>query len=121
MTEKKFDETDHQDLFLDVSEHLEAVWPEVMRDWQAATRDLPPGKRAVALVTRDCWDCGTRVRVGAVMHPLSPTRPAGDRAYCAACKQVTHSPVVEVRGLHITDDQTETDDDPTEPTEETDQ
>ncbi len=85
-------------------EHLQSVWSQVMEEWQATTRH-PGRRRRVALVTRDCSECGTRVRVGALISPLSPRRPAGDRAYCASCRRVTHSPVVEVRGLVITDDE----------------
>ncbi len=99
----------------EVDDHLKAVWPEVMREWQDSTKAIDPRKKGIALVTRDCDDCGTRVRVGAIMNRLSPSRPAGDRAYCARCKKVTQSPVVEVRGLVVKegaedDEETQADD-----------
>lgn len=98
-------EGEHEDLFTELDEYLKSVWPQIMHEWQESTKAIDPKKKAVALVTRDCDECGTRVRVGAIMNRLSPTRPAGDRAYCASCKHVTQSPIVEVRGLVITDDE----------------
>lgn len=92
-----------EQLMSELDLHLKSVWPQIMKDWQDSTKAIDPKKKAIALVTRDCEECGTRVRVGAIMNRLSPTRPAGDRAYCACCKKVTDSPVVEVRGLAITD------------------
>lgn len=56
-------------------------------------------KGTIALVTRDCKECETRVHVGVLTSPSSPNRPAGERAYCATCKKVTLSPVVALRGL----------------------
>lgn len=96
---------DETTLMREVDEHLKAVWPEVMREWQDAAKDSKSAGRQIALVTRDCADCGTRVRVGAVISSLSPMRPAGDRAYCAHCRKVTDSPVIEVRGLVVEDDE----------------
>jgi hypothetical protein len=92
-----------QELVREVSDHLNEAWPMVLQDWQEQVKAIDPKKRAVALVTRDCAECGTRVRVGAVMNRLSPHRPSGDRAFCATCRTVTHSPIVEVEGLAITD------------------
>lgn len=90
-------------LMSELDTHLKSVWPQIMKEWQDSTKAIDPRKKAIALVTRDCDECGTRVRVGAIMNRLSPNRPAGDRAYCACCKKVTHSPIVEVRGLVVTD------------------
>jgi hypothetical protein len=90
-------------LLADVDKHLKSVWPVIMHEWKESVKHLNKKERAIALITRDCSECGTRVRVGAVMNRLSPERPAGDRAFCAKCKCVTDSPIVEVRGLAITD------------------
>jgi hypothetical protein len=75
----------------------------VMKDWQESFKGEHSGDKTIALVTRDCTECETRVRVGAIISPLSPQRPAGERAFCAKCQMVTLSPVVEVRGLRVED------------------
>lgn len=90
-------------LFAEVDTYLSDAWPTIMQEWQESIKHVDPRKRSIALVTRTCNECGTKVRVGAIMNRLSPNRPAGDRAYCAHCKKVTDSPIVEVRGLAITD------------------
>lgn len=99
----KSDDNCVNELIEEVVSHLTATWPGLLQEWQADLKAMDRRERAVALVTRDCNECGTQVRVGAIMNPLSPNRPAGDRAYCAHCKKVTHSPVVAVHGLRITD------------------
>ena len=90
-------------LMRNVDMHLKKVWPLIMKDWQESFKGEHSGDKAIALVTRDCTECETRVRVGAIISPLSPQRPAGERAYCAECERVTISPVVEVRGLKVED------------------
>ena len=88
-------------LLADLELHLKAVWPQVMTEWQASVKAVNAKKKAVALVTRRCEECETTVRLGAILNRLSPDAPAGDRAYCAVCKIVTRSPIIEVRGLVV--------------------
>lgn len=96
-------------LMRNVDLHLKKVWPRVMKDWKNGMITPKSDKRAIALVTRDCAECDTRVRVGAVISPLSPKRPPGNRAYCANCKKVTISPIREIRGLLVVEDEEEED------------
>lgn len=87
-----------------VDSHMKRIWASVMKDWQKGLVTADSTKGTIALVTRDCTECETRVRVGVLISPLSPKRPVGERAYCAKCNKVTLSPVVEVRGLVVEDD-----------------
>lgn len=90
-------------LLRNVDEHLKGVWTTVMEDWKMGLVTTDSKKRSIALVTRDCTECDTRVRMGVLINPISPGRPAGERAYCATCKKVTVSPILEVRGLGFVD------------------
>jgi hypothetical protein len=89
----------------EVDEFLRSVWPSVMRDWQRSMTEQGKCGGAAALVTRKCRSCSKQVKFGVVIHPLSPERPAGHRSYCVHCKRVTHSQVIEVRGLIIRSDE----------------
>ena len=90
-----------QELIKEVSDHLTEAWPEILQDWQNQVTGIDPKKRTVALVTRQCQDCDTQIRVGAVFNRLSTQRPTGDRAFCAECRQVTNCPIVDVHGMAI--------------------
>ena len=98
-------EKNEKQLMRKVDIHLKKVWPLVMEDWKNGMVTPESENHAIALVTRDCAECDTRVRVGAVISPLSPKRPPGNRAYCATCKKVTISPIREIRGLLVVDDE----------------
>ena len=90
-----------------VDTHLKKVWPVVMEEWKNGFATENSGKNPIALVTRDCSECETRVRVGVLITALSPNRPPGERAFCATCNKVTFSPVMEVRGLVAENDENE--------------
>ncbi len=93
--------TAEERLLKDVERHLASVWQQVMLEWQATVKSASKEKRAVALVTRRCSECDTTVRVGAILNRMSPNAPAGTRAYCATCRIVTESPILDIRGIVV--------------------
>lgn len=79
----------------EIEEVMTAAWARVKGEW---AQELHTGE--VALVTRDCHACETRLRAAVV---LVDGRLVGSRAYCLMCLKVTDWTVVEVRGLRIVD------------------
>jgi hypothetical protein len=99
-TEKNYEPSTQ--LVKDISDSLNAAWPQVLRDWQQDLRDMEnstslestPGP--LALVTRRCSNCAIEVRVGQI---VPNERMLSGRAFCRHCSQVHDGDVTKIEYL----------------------
>jgi len=86
----------------EISDHLNEAWPLVLRDWQQQVREMEYEKLLesslgrLALVTRQCGQCGIEGRLGQIV--INERMLAG-RAFCRPCRQVCDGQITDIEYL----------------------